>query len=196
MPERKFAGSFQIISAGRQQNTDINLDNTTRHLYEIVLQKAAGWGNTDNLMFVAGATQCAAARCYTRIVPDHFLLVPGVGTQGGSLEEVSRSMNKECGLLVNVSRAVIFAGDGEDFAEKAAHKAKDYAEQMTLLFNLMAYDSMFAEKLMPFFKIKNGRFAVISEQPITPITCNAEFCNKKLYLPLFVLHKLPFSSII
>lgn len=110
--------------------TEINLDETTHHLYEIVLQKAATWGTTDNLMFVAGATQAQQLAAIRAIVPDHFLLVPGVGTQGGSLEDVSRSMNKECGLLVNVSRAVIFAGNGEDFAQKAADKAREYAEQM------------------------------------------------------------------
>ncbi|NCI46050.1 orotidine-5'-phosphate decarboxylase [Sediminibacterium soli] len=100
-------------------------------LYERVLATTASWGTAGNLMFVAGATRASDFAHIRTIIPDHFLLVPGIGAQGGSLEEVSRyGLNKDCGLLVNASRAVIFAGSGEDFAEKAGEAAKDYAGAM------------------------------------------------------------------
>ncbi len=100
-------------------------------LYEQVLERAASWGNINNLMFVIGATQTVQLSAVRKIVPHHFLLVPGVGAQGGSLEEVSRNaLNKDCGLLVNASRAVIYAGNREDFAERAAKAAKDYQQEM------------------------------------------------------------------
>lgn len=102
-------------------------------LYEQVLESVAKWGTTDNLMFVAGATQAEAFLHIRTIVPDHFLLVPGVGAQGGSLKEVSQyGLNKECGLLVNASRAVLFASGGEDFAEAAASVAQEYHDEMKL----------------------------------------------------------------
>jgi orotidine-5'-phosphate decarboxylase len=101
-------------------------------LYEKVLRTAAGWGTPDNLMFVVGATQAEAFESVRRLTPDHFYLVPGVGAQGGSLEEISKkAMNKDVGLLVNASRAVIYASDGEDFAEAATRAAAGYREEMS-----------------------------------------------------------------
>jgi orotidine-5'-phosphate decarboxylase len=100
-------------------------------LYERVLTAAAGWGSPDNLMFVIGATQADAFRNIRRLTPDHFYLVPGVGAQGGSLEEISKqAMIAEVGLLVNASRAVIFASGGEDFAEAAREAAGEYHREM------------------------------------------------------------------
>ncbi|WP_132054645.1 orotidine-5'-phosphate decarboxylase [Pseudocnuella soli] len=100
-------------------------------LYEQVLTKVSGWGNPDNLMFVIGATQAAAFENIRKIAPQHFYLVPGVGAQGGSLADISsKAMTQDCGLLVNASRAVIYAGSGEDFAEKAAAAAAQYAAEM------------------------------------------------------------------
>lgn len=100
-------------------------------LYEEVLRKSAEWGDQDQLMYVVGATRAEALQSIRKIVPDHFLLVPGVGAQGGSLEEVSRyGMNAQCGLLVNSSRGIIYASDGEDFAQVAGEKAKELKEQM------------------------------------------------------------------
>ena len=100
-------------------------------LYEEVLRKASRWGTTENLMFVIGATR---ADWFTRIrnlTPDHFYLVPGVGAQGGSLKEISeKALNPDCGLLVNASRAIIYASSGEDFAEKAGEAALSYAAEM------------------------------------------------------------------
>jgi len=100
-------------------------------LYEEVLRKASRWGTTENLMFVIGATR---ADWFTRIrnlTPDHFYLVPGVGAQGGSLKEISeKALNPDCGLLVNASRAIIYASPGEDFAEKAGEAALSYTTEM------------------------------------------------------------------
>ena len=100
-------------------------------LYESVLQKASQWGTTENLMFVIGATQAEQFRHIRALTPDHFYLVPGVGMQGGSLKDISeRALNRDCGLLVNASRAIIYAGSGEDFAEKAGLLAGRYAAEM------------------------------------------------------------------
>ena len=100
-------------------------------LYERVLKVVAGWGNPENLMFVIGATQAQELGSIRSIIPDHFLLVPGVGAQGGSLYEVSKyGMQKETGLLVNASRAIIYASMDEDYAEAAAKQAKAYQTEM------------------------------------------------------------------
>jgi orotidine-5'-phosphate decarboxylase len=103
----------------------------TLYLYEIVLQKVAEWSTPGNLMFVIGATQADEFINIRKLTPDHFYLVPGVGSQGGSLKEISeKAMTKDCGLLVNVSRAIIFASGKEDFAEKARAVAQQYQEEM------------------------------------------------------------------
>jgi orotidine-5'-phosphate decarboxylase len=101
------------------------------YLYERVLTTAAGWGTPENLMFVIGATQAEVFERVRRLTPDHFYLVPGVGAQGGNLEEISKkAMNKDVGLLVNASRAVIYASDREDFAEAAKKAAAAYHREM------------------------------------------------------------------
>ncbi len=100
-------------------------------LFEKVLSTSKKWGSDENMMYVVGATQGKSFENVRNIVPDHFLLVPGVGAQGGSLEEVCKyGMNKDCGLLVNASRAIIFADSNENFATVAAEKARDYQQQM------------------------------------------------------------------
>jgi len=100
-------------------------------LYEKVLTTAAGWGTPENLMYVVGATRAEEFTRIRQLTPDHFYLVPGIGAQGGSLEEISKkAMNKDVGLLVNASRAIIFASLGEDFAEAAGEAAKQYRESM------------------------------------------------------------------
>ncbi len=100
-------------------------------LYEKVLTTAAKWGTPDNLMFVIGATQAEALERIRELTPDHFYLVPGVGAQGGSLEEVSaRAMNADVGLLINASRAIIYASAEEDFADRATRIASDYHREM------------------------------------------------------------------
>lgn len=104
----------------------------TSYLYEQVLATVADWGSPENLMFVVGATQANEFTNIRRIIPDHFLLVPGVGAQGGSLKEISdKAMNKDCGLLVNASRAIIFASAGNDFADKAREVAQNYQQEMS-----------------------------------------------------------------
>lgn len=106
-------------------------DSKGTRLFERVLAKAQEWGNKDNLMFVAGATQGSLLVDVRRVAPDNFLLVPGVGAQGGSLEEVAKyAMNDECGLLVNSSRGIIYASSGTDFDTVAAIEARNLAEQM------------------------------------------------------------------
>ncbi len=96
-----------------------------RPLFEKVLRKAQDWGAPENLMFVIGATHPEQFDQVRAVVPDHFLLVPGVGEQGGDLKKISKhGMNDQCGLLVNSSRAIIYAGNGENFAEVAAASAK------------------------------------------------------------------------
>ena len=93
-------------------------------LYEKVLEKSQDWGNARNMMYVVGATKAEMLAGIRRIVPDHFLLVPGVGAQGGSLEEVAKyGMNAHCGLIVNSSRGIIFADRTENFAVRAREEA-------------------------------------------------------------------------
>ena len=100
-------------------------------LFEKVLATSKNWGSDENMMYVVGATQGKSFENVRNIVPTHFLLVPGVGAQGGSLEEVCKyGMNDDCGLLVNASRAIIFADSTENFAAVAAEKAHDYQQQM------------------------------------------------------------------
>ena len=100
-------------------------------LYEKVLKVSKEWGSAENLMYVVGATRPEFLKKIRAIVPDHFLLVPGVGAQGGSLEEVSKNgMNDHCGLLINSSRGIIYASSGADFAEVAAKNAKELQVEM------------------------------------------------------------------
>ena len=100
-------------------------------LYETVLKKVSSWGTNENLMFVVGATKATDLVEIRKIIPDHFLLVPGVGFQGGSLKEVSKyGMNSDCGILVNASRAIIYAGEKEDFAIEARAIAQQYQSEM------------------------------------------------------------------
>lgn len=100
-------------------------------LYESVLEQVSSWANEEQLMFVVGATKAEDLLSIRKIIPHHFLLVPGVGAQGGSLEEVTKfGKNNDIGLLVNASRAVLFASTENDFAEKAAQVAAGYATEM------------------------------------------------------------------
>lgn len=105
-----------------------------RFLWESVLEKVSQWAAPDRLMFVVGATQPEAFRRVREIVPNHFLLVPGVGAQGGSLEEVAKyGMNEEVGLLVNSSRGILYAGQGPGFAESSRKAAHSLAQKMAPL---------------------------------------------------------------
>jgi orotidine-5'-phosphate decarboxylase len=108
--------------------------NSGDRLFESVLKTSQNWGSAENMMYVVGATKAEKLKEIRSIVPDHFLLVPGVGAQGGSLQEVARNgMNSTCGLLVNSSRNIIYASDGEDFAQKAGEAAKEVQQEMKAL---------------------------------------------------------------
>jgi len=94
-------------------------------LYQTVLKKSLTWGNSDNMMYVVGATHAETLKEVRKIIPDHFLLIPGVGAQGGQLKEVvAHGMNKQCGLLVNASRSIIFAANDIDFDIAARNEAE------------------------------------------------------------------------
>jgi orotidine-5'-phosphate decarboxylase len=117
-------------------------DHGGLHLYEKVISTIAKWGTEDNLMFVIGATKAAQFAHIRTLIPNHFLLVPGVGAQGGSLAEVSHyGMSKDCGLLVNASRAIIFASDKENFAEEAQAVAKQYQTEMAGYLQKLSFPS-------------------------------------------------------
>ena len=143
LTSNKGSHDFQMLTAeDRQLPTDEKgreqmppLDAPYLHprarLFEHVLKKSQQWGNEDNMMYVVGATQGKMFEDIRKIVPNHFLLVPGIGAQGGSLEEVCKyGMTKDCGLIVNSSRAIIYADKTEKFAEVAGEEAKKVAEQM------------------------------------------------------------------
>lgn len=105
--------------------------NKEDSLYKLVLQKSQSWSVRENMMYVVGATRAEMLSEIRKIVPDHFLLIPGVGAQGGSLDEVvAHGMNSTCGLLVNSSRGIIFADNTEHYAEAAADKAEELQKQM------------------------------------------------------------------
>ncbi len=111
------------------------LKSNEQELFKHVIRKVSEWGSEHNLMFVVGATKSAQLKEIRSVLPDHFLLIPGVGTQGGNLQEVCESgMNDDYGLLINISRQVIYAGSGIDFAEKAANAAAQWQLQMSAYF--------------------------------------------------------------
>lgn len=129
--EGKWVILLALTSNKGSHDFQLTEDNNGEHLFEKVLRTSQNWGNADNMMYVVGATQGRMFEDIRKIVPNHFLLVPGVGAQGGSLEEVCKyGMNKDCGLLVNSSRGIIYASKGEDFAEQAAKNAKELQQQM------------------------------------------------------------------
>ena len=117
-------------------------DEKGERLFEKVMRKGMEWGTPQNMMFVVGATRGELFADVRRVAPHHFLLVPGVGAQGGSLEEVCHyGMTSDCGLLVNSSRGIIYASDGEDFAEMAGNKAREMQQQMTELLKKLSINN-------------------------------------------------------
>lgn len=109
-------------------------DENGQELFKKVLLRSCEWGTPENLMFVVGATRAEGISEVRKLVPDHFFLVPGVGAQGGSLEDVTNyGWNADCGLLVNSSRGIIYASNGLDFAQRAAEEAKKLQEEMALI---------------------------------------------------------------
>jgi len=128
-----------LTSNKGSQDFQMTAQENGQPLYEKVMRRAIEWGSPEQLMFVIGATHPQKFEEIRRIAPEHFLLVPGVGAQGGDLEDVSKyGQNDLGGLLVNSSRGIIYAGEGEDFAEKARQKALDLQQQMSEIINLIA----------------------------------------------------------
>ena len=129
----KWVVLLALTSNKGSHDFQLTRDENGVRLFEQVLKKSQQWGDAKNMMYVVGATQGELFTDVRKIAPDHFLLVPGVGAQGGSLSEVCKyAMTKECGLLVNSSRGIIYASSGEDFATVAAQKAKELQEQMAI----------------------------------------------------------------
>lgn len=129
--EGKWVILLALTSNKGSHDFQLTEDCNGERLFEKVLRTSQKWGNEDNMMYVVGATQGKMFEDIRKLAPKHFLLVPGVGAQGGSLEEVCKyGMTEDCGLLVNSSRAIIYASNGEDFAEVAAEKAKEVQQQM------------------------------------------------------------------
>lgn len=129
--DNKWVILLALTSNKGSQDFQLTQDPEGTPLYEKVMRKAQLWGSPDNLMFVVGATQGKMFEDIRRIAPNHFLLVPGVGAQGGSLQEVCRyGITKDCALLVNSSRGIIYASTTHDFAAVAAQKAKELQQEM------------------------------------------------------------------
>ncbi len=142
LTSNKGAKDFELRRLVRENTNQGKSEDTNQgkeiYLYESVIETVSKWGTPENLMFVTGATQASELINIRNIIPDNFLLVPGVGFQGGSLEEVSNyGKNKDCGLLVNASRAIIYASEKEDFAEEARAIALQYQKEMSGYLNLM-----------------------------------------------------------
>lgn len=132
--ENKFTVLLALTSNKGSHDFQMIEDRNGLRLFENVIKKSSDWGTPDNLMYVVGATQGQLLSDVRKFAPQNFLLVPGVGAQGGSLEEVARlAMNDECGILVNSSRGIIYASSCTDFAEAAAREASKLASQMANL---------------------------------------------------------------
>lgn len=132
--DNKWVIVLGLTSNKGSHDFQLTKDENGTPLFETVMRKSSAWGNKGNMMYVVGATQGKMFEDVRRILPEHFLLVPGVGAQGGSLSEVAKyGMTSDCGLLVNSSRGIIHASNGKDFADVAAQKAKDLQTEMEKL---------------------------------------------------------------
>ena len=132
-PFMEYKNKWVILLAltSNSGSKDFQTDN---NLFQKVLETSKAWSTPDNMMYVVGATKAEMLTDIRKIVPENFLLVPGVGAQGGSLEAVAKfGMNKQCGLLVNSSRGIIYGSNGEDFAEKAREEAMKLQIEMAVL---------------------------------------------------------------
>lgn len=133
-PFLEYKGKYAILLAltSNEGASDFQLLNAEgKPLYEEVIERSKKWQNADRLMYVVGATKAKALKKIRTLIPDSFLLIPGVGAQGGSLEEVAvNGLNDTCGLLVNSSRGILYASSGSDFDQVAGNVAKELQEQM------------------------------------------------------------------
>ena len=136
-PFLQFKDKWAIVLGltSNEGSEDFQLLNVNgEQLYLKVIRESSKWGTKENMMYVIGATKAAMLADVRKQIPEHFLLVPGVGAQGGSLQEVCQfGLNKDIGLLVNSSRAIIYASNGDNFAEQAAKAAKEVSDQMKII---------------------------------------------------------------
>ena len=137
-PFLKFKDKWSIVLALTSNKGGLDFqkieDKNVKKLFEKVLETSKEWGSLENMMYVVGATRAEELVEIRAIVPDHFLLVPGVGAQGGSLKDVAKyGLNSDCGLLVNSSRGIIYAGNNVDFSEKAKVEAKKLQKEMSII---------------------------------------------------------------
>ena len=137
-PFLKFKDKWAIVLALTSNKGGLDFqkieDKNGKQLFEQVLETSKQWGSDENMMYVVGATRTEELLQIRAIVPNHFLLVPGVGAQGGSLKDVAKyGLNSDCGLLVNSSRGIIYAGNNIDFAQKAKVEAKKLQQEMAVI---------------------------------------------------------------
>jgi len=137
-PFLDFHNKWAIILALTSNNGSLDFQNIEgsngKPLFKQVLETSKEWGSIENMMYVVGATRAEQLLDIRNIIPNHFLLVPGVGAQGGNLQDVAKyGMNSDCGLLVNSSRGIIYAGSGIDFAEKAKVEAQKLQQEMSII---------------------------------------------------------------
>ena len=137
-PFLDFHNKWVIILALTSNNGSLDFQNIEgsngKPLFKQVLETSKEWGSIENMMYVVGATRAEQLLDIRNIIPNHFLLVPGVGAQGGNLQDVAKyGMNSDCGLLVNSSRGIIYAGSGIDFAEKAKVEAQKLQQEMSII---------------------------------------------------------------
>jgi len=142
-PYFEYSRKWAIILAatsnpGALDFQDVMTQHDEEKLYQRVIRKSSEWGTTNNVMYVVGATRPDTLIGIRRLIPNHFLLVPGIGAQGGDLRMVCKfGLNKQCGLLINSSRGIIYAGDGKDFGKKAELEARKIQfEMMDILQNM------------------------------------------------------------
>ena len=131
--DNKWVIVLALTSNKGSHDFQLTQDQNGERLFEKVLRRTQDWGTIENMMYVVGATQGEMFKDIRKCAPQHFLLVPGVGAQGGNLQDVCKyGMNKDCGLLVNSSRGIIYASKDENFAEAAAEKAKELQKEMAI----------------------------------------------------------------
>ena len=137
-PFLDFKNKWVVILALTSNSSGLDFQNIEDHngkaLFKQVLETSKEWGDDENIMYVVGATRAEQLLGIRKIISSHFLLVPGVGAQGGSLQDVAKyGMNSDCGILVNSSRSIIYAGSGVDFAEKAELESRKIQQEMALI---------------------------------------------------------------
>ena len=138
IPFLEFSNKWAIVLALTSNKGGLDFQNITdedgKRLFEQVLETSKTWGTDENIMYVVGATRANQLSEIRNIIPNHFILVPGIGAQGGSMQEVAKyGLNSDCGLLVNSSRGIIYAGNGTDFSEKAKEQAQKLQQEMAVL---------------------------------------------------------------